>query len=72
MTHTTETRSRIAAEVRAALARQHKSQRALAAHLGMSATTLSDRMMGRKPFTAEDLMLTADFLDVEDWTKLAA
>lgn len=69
MAHTTDTRSRIASEVRAGLSRAGKSQKALAAYMVVSPTTLTDRMRGRTPFTVEEIMQVADFLDI-DWLTL--
>ena len=69
MAHTTDTRSRIASEVRAGLSRAGKSQKALAAYMAVSPTTLTDRMQGRKPFSVEEIMLIAEFLNV-DWLTL--
>ncbi|WP_123605500.1 helix-turn-helix transcriptional regulator [Micromonospora sp. Llam0] len=54
----------IAAEVRAEMARQQKSQRDMAAALGMPQQVLQIRLVGRRSFRAEELALVAEVLGV--------
>ena len=61
----THSREAIAAEVRACLSRRRASQKELAAALGISATTMSDRMTGRSAFDTDELLQIAAFLDVD-------
>lgn len=49
------TRPSVAAEVRAAMARADLTQTELAAKLSISRAALSDRMIGKRPFTIDDL-----------------
>lgn len=55
---------RVAATVRAELARQRKSQLELAEHSGKTAAYWSRRTTGAVPFDVDDLGLLADFLGV--------
>lgn len=57
-------RDQVAAEVRAEMARQRLSGRALAARLGWPQNRLSRRLAGDTPFTVDDLALVAGELDV--------
>ncbi|KRC37487.1 helix-turn-helix transcriptional regulator [Oerskovia sp. Root22] len=61
----THSRGAIAAEVRACLSRRRASQKELAVALGISATTMSDRMTGRSAFDTDELLQIAAFLDVD-------
>ena len=66
----TDTRQRVAAAVRAELARQNKSGSALARHLNLPQTSISKRMHGRVPFTADQLVAVAEWLDIPVTTLL--
>ena len=55
---------RVAAEVRAELARQRVSQEALCARIGMSQSTLSRRITGEHPFDTSELAEIAEVLGV--------
>ena len=55
---------RVAAEVRAELARQKVSQEALCARIGMSQSTLSRRITGEYPFDTTELAKIAEALGV--------
>jgi transcriptional regulator with XRE-family HTH domain len=55
---------RVAAEVRAELARQRKPQRVLADRLGISTTQVSKRLSGEIPFDVAELDKVADELGV--------
>ena len=57
-------RATIAAEVRAEIFRQHKTQDDLAALLGLSQPSISARLLGRRSFRAEELKTVADWLQV--------
>lgn len=57
-------RARLAAEIRAELARQSRSRQDLAAHLGISTDTLRRRLDGVRPFYFDELELVAAFLNV--------
>lgn len=54
----------VAANVRAELARQRKSGRAVAEALNLPASTLSRRLSGVVPFTVAELANLAEYLDV--------
>lgn len=54
----------IAAEVRAELARQQKSQRDVAAILGLPQQSIQMRLAGKTPFRAEELAILAEGLGV--------
>ncbi|MFT9771111.1 helix-turn-helix domain-containing protein [Brevibacterium casei] len=54
----------VAANVRAELARQGMSQRALADILGKSQTYIYRRLNGETPFTIDDLALIAGHLEI--------
>lgn len=54
----------MAAEVRAELARQRKTQGQLAGVLGMSPQAVSRRMCGAQAFDVNELQAVADFLGV--------
>ncbi len=60
----TDHRADIAAEVRAEMSRQNKTQDDLAAVLGLSQQTISPRMRGIRSFRAEELKLVAEWLQV--------
>lgn len=55
---------RVAAEVRAELARQKVSQEVLCGRIGMSQSTLSRRITGEYPFDTTELATIADALGV--------
>ena len=56
---------KIAAEVRAEMARQSKTSRELAEAIGVrNRQSMSMRLRGEKPFTVEELMRLAEFLAV--------
>ena len=55
---------RVAANIRAELARQGISQTDLAASLRKSQPTVSRRLLGRVPFSVDELDIIADLLDV--------
>ncbi len=55
---------RVAAEVRAEMARQNKRQSDLAAALGITAGTAGRKHAGRVEFTLTELVQVADWLDV--------
>lgn len=57
-------RQAIAAEVRAELARQQKTQRDLASDIGMAQQALQLRLTGSRAFRAEELVAIAAALDV--------
>lgn len=57
-------REAVAAEIRAELARQHKTKAALAHQLGISPDTLRRRLAGARPFYLEESKALADFLDI--------
>lgn len=54
----------VAATVRAELARQRKTQRDLAAALGISQQTVSRRLAGETPFAIDEIEAAARFLGV--------
>lgn len=55
---------RVAAEVRAELARRQITQQQFAPVIGLSQASLSDRMRGKTPFTIEDLGRIAEALRI--------
>lgn len=57
-------RQRIAAEVRAEIARQGVTHRQLGNVLGLDQSSTSLRIQGRRPFRAEELVAVAGFLGV--------
>jgi transcriptional regulator with XRE-family HTH domain len=54
----------VAAEVRAGLARNRRTQSQLAVHLGVSQATVARRLAGIAPFDVAELEAIAAFLDV--------
>lgn len=56
---------RVAAEIRAEMARQHKLQRELAEALGLSQPQIGKRLRGTIPFDVAELQKAAEFLGVE-------
>lgn len=52
-------------EVRAALARNGKTQDDLAAHLGLSQTAVHRRVTGRVPFNVNELAQVAAFFGID-------
>lgn len=67
----TETRTAIAGNVRAELARAGLSQRELARRLNRPSQQIHVRMTGQVPFTAEELIAIAAALDIPPATLLA-
>ena len=61
---TTTTAQRVAATVRAEMARRKITQTAAASGLGMSQAALSRRLTGVTPFDVEELSALADLLGV--------
>jgi len=61
---TNSTAQRVTAEVRAEMARQRKSQTAIAKALNMSQVAVSRRLRGEVDFTVTDLARLADVLGV--------
>lgn len=61
----TETRERIAANVRAEAARQRKTQATLAARLDITQQAMSRRLNGFTPFAVDELSVIADELGVD-------
>lgn len=60
----TMAREAIAAEVRAEVARQQKSQREIGEILGLPQPSVQLRLKGKRPFRAEELAKLADCLGV--------
>lgn len=59
------TREGVAAEVRAAMGRHRVTQAALAAKLGVSRPTLSERINGSRAFTTDELVVICEALDLD-------
>ena len=57
-------RQRIAAEIRAEIARQKKTQREVAAMLGMTLPSIQFRLSGERSFRAEEIAALAEKLRV--------
>jgi predicted XRE-type DNA-binding protein len=57
-------REAIATEVRAEVARQQKSQRDIAAILGIPQPSVQLRLKGERPFRAEELVMLAEAFGV--------
>ena len=57
-------RAEIAAEVRAEMARQHRTQDSLATLLGVTQQTVSPKVRGLASFRAEELKVIAEWLQV--------
>jgi transcriptional regulator with XRE-family HTH domain len=55
---------RVAAEISVELAHRRRSQTALAGVLGKSQPTVSRRLRGQSPFTFNEVVAIADWLDV--------
>lgn len=68
---TTQHRKAIAAEVRAALARDGRSAAALSEATGISKTALSRKMRGLTPFYVEEIVIVAGALGVDAGNLLA-
>lgn len=64
MATTTEIREQIAAEVRAEIARRRLTQRQVAEILDMTQPALQLRLVGTRPFRAEELVKLADSLGI--------
>jgi transcriptional regulator with XRE-family HTH domain len=60
----TTVRQRLAAELRAELARQQRAQAQLAEAIGVSQATVSRQLRGQGDFTAPQLVAAAEFLGV--------
>jgi len=56
---------RVAAEIRAEMARRNVTQRALSEATGMHVAALGARLKGRRPITVDELTTIAIALDVE-------
>ncbi len=54
----------VAAEIRAEMARQRKTQQDLAGQLGISAQQVGQRLGGKIAFDVRELGVIADYLDV--------
>jgi len=67
--HAADVVRRLADEVRAELARQRLSARALASKLGVSEHTAGRRLNGDTPFNTVELMITSAFLGLS-YTEL--
>lgn len=63
---------RIAAELRAELARQQVTQKRLAIALGLSEAQTSERLLGRVPMRPAEIEKAAAFLNIPVGTFLAA
>lgn len=63
--NTREFHMRVAAEIRAEMARQHKLQRELGAALGLSQPQVGKRLRGTIPFDVAELDRVAEFLGVD-------
>lgn len=61
----TDYRQAIAAEVRAAMARQRFTQAQLAECIGIGRPTLSERLAGQRPFDTDQLLAISLALGVE-------
>ena len=57
-----EVSRRVAAEIRALMARQNRKQVDLAAHLGMSQPAVSTRLNGQQALTIDELIAIGTFL----------
>lgn len=57
-----DVRTHIAAEIRAEMARQHRTQRELAEVLGLPAPSVQLRLVGQRAWRAEELVALADWL----------
>lgn len=55
---------RVAATIRAELARHRKTQAGLAQALGIQRSSMHRRMSGEQPFDVNELQIAADYLDV--------
>ena len=64
MNPTTKTSERVAAEVRAGLARKKMTQRELADRLDMGLPTLSRRLNGHTPFNVDELAAISQILGI--------
>lgn len=64
MNPTELTRERIAAEVRAGLARKNMKRGELAEKLGIDRRTLADRLKGKRPFDTDQLIAISSLLDI--------
>jgi transcriptional regulator with XRE-family HTH domain len=61
----------VADRVRAAMKRAAKSQRAVAEQAGIAQVTLTRRLKGRSPFTAEELIAIAELVGEDPGDFLA-
>lgn len=68
---TIDIRQAVAAEVRAALAREGQSQAWLSARAGISRSPLALKLRGQRSLTVEELVAIAAALDVDPATILA-
>ena len=70
--NTTDTRSAVAAEVRASLARKGETAAWLSESAGISKTALSRKLRGDVSFTVEEVVAVADALGIDADTLLPA
>lgn len=71
MNPTPPSRQIVAAEVRAAMGRASITQGTLAAAIGMSRTSLSERLAGKRAFNTDHLAAIAHYLDVDVFSLLS-
>ncbi|WP_179275766.1 helix-turn-helix domain-containing protein [Rhodococcus sp. 06-418-5] len=64
MTDTTPAAVLVGEEVRALLARRRVSQVELAAHIGISMSSMHRRLLGTQPFTVNEIVDAAQLLQV--------
>ncbi|MCT2282590.1 helix-turn-helix domain-containing protein [Micromonospora chalcea] len=67
-----DVRGKIAAEIRAEMARKRMTQRDLADKLGIAQPAVQLRLSGQRPFRAEELVVIAAALGVEPGQFLPA
>ncbi|MEU4592589.1 MULTISPECIES: helix-turn-helix domain-containing protein [Micromonospora] len=67
-----DVRGKIAAEIRAEMARKRMTQRDLADKLGIAQPAVQLRLSGQRPFRAEELVVIAGALGVEPGQFLPA
>lgn len=67
-----QTRTEVAAEVRAAMGRHRVTQAALAEKIGVSRATLSERVSGARAFTTDELVVICEVLGLDFLTLFSA
>lgn len=72
MTTADDYRERVAAEVRAAMARKRMTQAVLAKTAGISRQALSDRLAGKRSFTTDHIIGICAALDLDPADLLLA